>query len=87
MRTIKFLSVLALFGSIAWMVADPDYEPALSIVASLAAFIANFIIERRKVDTPAQQQTVIGNGIGVQAGGDVTIGDIHKAAGRKPNAK
>ncbi len=76
MPIIKFLSVVALLGSIAWMVAAPDYEPALAIVASLSTLIANLIIEKRKDATVNQRQKVTGNGVGIQAGGDVTVGDI-----------
>lgn len=87
MPVIKLLSVFALFGSIAWMVAAPDYEPALAIVASLSALITNFIIEKRRGTTLNQLQKVVGSGIGIQAGGDVTVGDIRKSSEAKPNAK
>lgn len=69
------------------MVAAPDYEPALAIVASLSALVANFIVQRRKAAAPIQQQKVTGGGVGIQAGGDVTVGNIRSSAGRKPGAK
>lgn len=87
MPIIKLLSVVALIGSIAWMVADPDYEPALAIIASLSTLIANFIIEKRKDATLNQRQEVTGNGVGVQAGGDVTVGDIRNSSEAKSNVK
>lgn len=76
MTAMKVLSVFALIGSIAWMVADPNFEPALAIVASLSALIADFLVEKRKGKAFTQYQTVSGNGVSIQAGGDVKIGDI-----------
>lgn len=87
MPIIKLLSVVALLCSIAWMVAAPDYEPALAIVASLSTLIANFIIEKRKEATLNQRQEITGNGVGVQAGGDVTVGNIGNLSETKPNVK
>lgn len=87
MPIIKLLSVVALVGSIAWMVAAPDYEPALAIVASLSTLIANFIIEKRKGALLIQRQKVTGDGVGIQAGGDVTVGNIRSSSETKPNAK
>lgn len=87
MPIIKILSVVALLGSIAWMMAAPDYEPALAIVASLSTLIANFIIEKRKGAIPIQLQKVTGDGVGIQAGGDVTVGDIRSSTKTKPDAE
>lgn len=87
MPIIKFLSVVALLGAIAWMVAAPDYEPALAIVASLSTLIANFIIEKRKNATLNQRQKITGDGVGIQAGGDVSVGNIRNSSETKPNAK
>lgn len=78
MPIIKLLSVVALCGSIAWMVAAPDYEPALAIIASISTLVANFLIEKRKDATLNQRQKVTGDGVGIQAGGDVNVGNIRK---------
>jgi hypothetical protein len=67
--------------------AAPDYEPALAIIASLSTLIANFVIEKRKDATPNQWQKVATNGVGIQAGGDVTVGNIRSSAETKPDAK
>ena len=87
MPIIKFLSVVALFGSIAWMVATPDYEPAIAIIASLSTLIANFIVEKRKDSSLNQRQEITGNGVGIQAGGDVTVGNIRNSSETKSNVK
>ena len=87
MPIIKLLSVVALSGSIAWMVVDPDYEPALAILASLSTLITNFVIEKRKDATLNQRQKVSGDGVGIQAGGDVTVGNIRNSSEIKQNAK
>ena len=87
MPIIRFLSVVALFGSIAWMEAAPDYAPALAIVGALSALLANVVVEKRKAAIPTQWQDVSGNGVGIQAGGDARVGDVGSSAGRKSDAQ
>ena len=86
MLIIKFLATAAFLGSIAWMVAAPDYEPALAIFTSLSALIASFVIEKRRKSNATQQQEVSGNGLGIQAGGDVSVGNVSRAVGKKTDA-
>jgi hypothetical protein len=70
---VKFLAVVSLIGSTAWMLAAPGYEPALAIVGSLITLIATIAVERRAYTRASQRQTVSKNSIGIQAGGDVTL--------------
>lgn len=72
MVIVKFLSVVAFFGSVAWMVHSPDYEPALACITSLSACIAVFLLNRRKEDV-AQAQEVSGGSVAIQAGRNVTL--------------
>lgn len=76
MLIIKTLSGLAFMGSVAWFIAQPDYEPAIAIVTSLSAFIAVWLSERKAKHQAKQSQVVAENGIGIQAGGDVSVGNI-----------
>ena len=77
MLIIKLLSGLAFVGSVVWFLAIPDYEPAIAIVTSLAAFIAALVSEKRAKRQAAQKQSVANNGLGIQAGGDISVGSIH----------
>lgn len=76
MLTIKLLSGLAFIGSVAWFIAQPDYEPAIAIVASLSAFFAAWFGDKKLKRQANQNQTISKNGIGIQAGGDVSMGNI-----------
>lgn len=76
MLIIKLLSGLAFIGSVAWFIAQRDHEPAIAIVTSLAAFIAAWFGDKKLKRQANQNQTVSKNGIGVQAGGDVSMGSI-----------
>lgn len=76
MKIIKFLSVLALIGSISWFIAAPDYEPGIAIVTSLSASVAVWFVDKQQKHQTNQNQTVAENAVGIQAGGDVNIGDI-----------
>ena len=76
MKIIKFLSGLALVGSIFWFISAPDYEPGIAIITSLSAFVAAWLVDRRQMRQTNQHQTVAENSVGIQAGGDVNIGDI-----------
>ena len=77
MLIIKLLSGIAFIGSVVWFIAVPDYEPAIAIVTSLSAFIAAWFGEKRAKRQASQNQFVAENGLGIQAGGDVSVGSIH----------
>lgn len=81
MLIIKILSGIAFIGSAAWFIALPDYEPAITIFTSLSAFIAAWIGDKKLKRQAIQNQTIAKNGIGIQAGGDVSMGSIR--TGRK----
>lgn len=83
MPYIKLLSVIALTGSIAWLFVSPGFEPALAVIGSLSALISIFLIQERKSRHAKQQQSVSKSSVGIQAGGDVKIGD----SGGDKNAK
>lgn len=74
---IKLLSGISFIGSVAWFIAQRDYEPAIAIVTSLSAFIAAWFGEKKIKRQASQNQTVDKNGIGIQAGGDVSVGHIN----------
>lgn len=77
MLIIKLLFGIAFFGSVLWFIAVPDYEPAIAIATSLSAFIAAWFGEKRAKRNALQNQSIAANGIGIQAGGDVSVGSIH----------
>lgn len=77
MLIIKLLCGIAFIGSIAWFIAVPDFEPAIAIVTSLSAFIAAWLGEKRAKRQALQNQSVAEYGLGIQAGGDVSVGSIH----------
>lgn len=75
MPLVKILAVLTLIGSIAWLIAEPSYEPALGVIASVSALISVFIVEKKRKKSGKQNQTVSDSSIGIQAGHDVNIGN------------
>ena len=77
MLIIKILSGIAFIGSIVWFIAVPDYEPAIAIATSLSAFIVAWFGEKRAKRQVSQNQFVAENGLGIQAGSDVSVGSIH----------
>ena len=76
MAYIKFFAVIALIGSTAWVISDPGFEPSLAVVGSISALISSFFVEKRNTRLPEQHQSISKSSVGVQAGGDVSIGDI-----------
>lgn len=76
MAYVKFLSVIALIGSIAWVIADPGFEPALAVLGSISALVSVFLVQKRTTRRLQQHQSVSKSSIGVQAGGDVSIENI-----------
>ena len=83
MAYVTILAVVALIASIAWVIAEPGYEPTLAVVGSMSALIAALLVDKKRARRAQQHQSVAKSSVGVQAGGDVTIGCI---AGDK-NAK
>ena len=75
MAYVKLLAAIALIGSIAWVIVDPGFESGLSVVASISALVSAFLVEKRKARR-TQHQSVSKSSIGVQAGRDVSIGNI-----------
>jgi integral membrane sensor domain MASE1 len=76
MLIIKILTGLAFISSVAWFIAQRDYEPAIAIATSLSAFIAAWLGDKKMKRQANQNQTVAESGIGIQAGGDVSTGGI-----------
>ena len=76
MGYVKFLAVIALIGSIAWVIVSPGFESALAVVGSVSALVSAIFIQKRTELRSRQRQSVSKSSIGVQAGGDVSIGDI-----------
>lgn len=87
MLIIKLLAGAALLGSIAWAVAAPDYEPVIAMITSLSALIAAFVSDKRREASTRQRQLVSGSGVGIQAGGDISVGNIGNSQERGSDAK
>ncbi|MDZ7862433.1 hypothetical protein [Acidovorax sp.] len=75
---LKILAALSFVGAVAWMVKDPGFEPVLAILGASATFIGLMLTDRKKTLEPTQNQTVSAGSLGIQAGGDVNIGDGRK---------
>lgn len=86
MLIIKLLSGLAFIGSVAWFIAQRDYEPAIAIVTSLTAFVSAWFLDKKPERQAKQNQSVSEDGIGIQAGGDISVGSI-RTSGKTPNAE
>jgi len=86
MLIIKLLSGLAFIGSVAWFIAQRDYEPAIAILTSLSAFVAAWFVDKKQKRQAKQNQSVAKNGIGIQAGGDVNLGNI-RTSGKNLDAE
>eukprot|EP01034_Spumella_vulgaris_P026184 gene26184-32720_t len=70
------LLLLILLGSIVWVIAAPDFEPAIAVGTSLLGVLGNEVVLRKKKHAATMAQSVQGNAIGIQAGGDNNLGNI-----------
>jgi len=81
---IKILSVIALIGSIAWLIFKPGFDAALAVISSISALISAFVIENKKSKKEKasksiqQRQSVSKSSTGIQAGGNINIGEDRK---------
>ena len=87
MIALTLLAAAALIGSVAWFAAVPRYEPAIAIVTSVSALIGSWIAKRRRLRHSAQRQSVAEGAVGVQAGRDISIGDVNTGKNRHTNAQ
>jgi hypothetical protein len=62
-------------GLLAWVFKDPGFESAVAFIVSISALISAFVVERRRKRS-TQHQVVSGGSAGIQAGGDVMIGNV-----------
>jgi Co/Zn/Cd efflux system component len=69
---LGILAAIALAASIAWLIADPGYDPLVTTIVSLSALVSTFVIQKRKA-RQAQHQSVSKSSNAIQAGRDVTI--------------
>lgn len=71
---IRLLYLTIFLASVAWMIAEPGYEPAIGIVTSLIGLLTTWIINKNKESKSfTQTQNVGDHSIGIQAGGNVEI--------------
>jgi hypothetical protein len=81
---IRILSIVTLIGSVAWLIVSPGFEPALALIGSISAIVSTFLIEGKKSKEDKtsqniqQSQSISKSSTGIQAGGDVNIGDGRK---------
>ena len=73
---IKILAGIALIGSIVWVIAEPGFDSALAIVGSLSALISAITVENKKAQNLRQRQSISKSSTGIQAGGNINIGNI-----------
>lgn len=71
--TLKLLFTAALIAAIAWYAKDRTYEPLIAIFLALASLIGTFVTQKKK-QTATQNQAVSKSSVGIQAGGDIHIG-------------
>ena len=76
MTYVIILAVIALIGSIAWVIVSPGFDSGLAVIGSMSALVSSVIVQKRTAFRAKQHQSVSKSSIGVQAGGDVSIGDI-----------
>lgn len=78
---IRILSIITLIGSMAWLIFAPGFEPVLALIGSISAIISTFFIEGKNSKEEImpqniqQSQSVSKSSTGIQAGGDIKIGD------------
>lgn len=82
-KIVKILCVIGVLASAAWVLTKPGFDSSLSLITTLVALAGCFVVERRKRRSPAQHQSISGSSVGIQAGGDVHVGNISNKSGSK----
>lgn len=80
MRLLSLLVLGAAFvASALWLYFSPGWEPGVATIAALGAFVAALVVAKKNAESGSKQVLHVKDGsIGVQAGGNVSIGEIKK---------
>jgi len=73
---IRVLAVTVFVVSVAWFCKQRGYEPAIGVFTSLSTFISTFAPQKQSNKDAQQNQVVSDNAFGVQASGNVNIGNF-----------
>lgn len=79
---LKWLSLISLAVSTAWLIMNPSFEAVLAVLASISGLVSGYIGEKRQSRPPQQRQIVSKSSTGIQAGGDINI-NIGELGGKK----
>lgn len=75
---VGILFFITLIGSVVWFIYSPGFEPGIAILTSFTSLIGIWLKNEQETKKIKQMQTLGDDAIGIQAGGNVTVGDIIK---------
>jgi len=74
---VLMLEVAALLCAIGWVFFLPGWDSGMALLIALGVMVKTLVSDKNiKKTPPRQHQQVSENGLGIQAGGNVTVGDI-----------
>lgn len=83
MFLVRIFSIFAVVASLAWLLSDPSYETAGVSFTAISVCMGMFIKSHYKEKQKTMHQSVEGNSIAIQAGGNVSMGEIQKNGNNK----
>ncbi len=72
----RLLAAAAALGSIGWACSKPGWDSVCAALAALVVLAATFLPSQKQKGE--QVQTIERGGVGIQAGRDAKVGDIHR---------
>jgi hypothetical protein len=77
MRYLKVIAWLGLVLAAAWVIYKPAFDSGTALVAAMLALGGLYLVGKGHVEKvhSSQSQSVSGQGIGIQAGRDVKLGE------------
>lgn len=76
MILVRIFYLVAIIASIGWFFSTPGFDSGIAVLTSFSALLADVFRSRAKKKQTGQRQTVSSGGIGIQGGGDVTVGSV-----------
>ncbi len=75
-KSIQIISFIAFLCSIVWLIYKPAFDSISAAIVTLASFLSSFLLDKNpNKPSNTQSQNVSSGSTGIQAGGDVKIGD------------
>jgi hypothetical protein len=75
LKLLRVLAAISLLLAVGWVITKPGFDSAGAVAGALTLLISTHVAIPRENRASGQQQVIAQSSVGIQAGGDVNIGN------------